>query len=317
MRSIVLCLLAASLLGGQTPRVAGIEFYGLRKIPESRLQAVLGVKPGDPLPPSKAVVEQRLEGVSGVSLARLEAVCCEADGVVLFVGIEEKGAPHFNFRIPPQSDAALPGELVDTYLRFLHQESARAEELRAYQEAFVKLAEENLAGLRAVVRNSADPEQRAIAAHVIGFAPDKRLVVDDLQYALQDPEDGVRENAMRSLTAIAVLAIKDPQSEIRISPTWPIEMLHSILWRDRTGAVKLLLTLTENRDARALEQIRERAQSSLAEMALWKSLSHALPAYDLLCRTAGMTDQQIAETWSNGEREATVAKIAGTKAPSK
>src|SRR5258708_12855456 len=80
---------------------------------------------------------------------------------------------------------------------------------------------------------------------------------------------------MRALTAIAVLAGKDPAFGIQISPTWFVEMLNSIVWTDRNKAVTALLNLTESRPERILALIRERPMLSLAEMARWKSLSHA------------------------------------------
>jgi len=43
----------------------------------------------------------------------------------------------------------------------------------------------------------------------------------------------VRANALRSLTAIAVLASRDPAPGLRISPTWLVELLNSPTAPDR------------------------------------------------------------------------------------
>src|SRR5437016_12893976 len=117
----------------------------------------------------------------------------------------------------------------------------------ALQVRFEVIAEQQLPVLREVLRNSSDDEHRAMAAYIVGYAPKKRDVVDDLQQAVQDPDDSVRNNAMRALGAIAALAAKDPDLGIRISPTWFIEMLNSIVWSDRNKAVMALLNLTESR----------------------------------------------------------------------
>jgi HEAT repeat protein len=328
MREVIVCLVACGLVYGQVPRIGIIDFYGLHKVSEKRLRQALAIKEGDALPSSKAAVEERLEKVDGVVLAHLEAVCCEAGAAILFVGIEEKGAAHFYLRQSPESPLTLPEEIVDAYRGFMtaYEQFARAghvaedlteghalsavPEVRAFQERFVGLAEANSAKLREVVHNSSDPEQRSIAAYLTGYAADRRAAVDDLQYAMQDPEDSVRYNAMRSLAAIAVYAAQNPEAEIRISPTWPIEMLNSLLWKDRIRATSLLLTLTESRDPRILDQIRERALPALIEMARWKSLVHALPAYVLLGRVSGATEQEIQDTWGNDQRESMIAKIA-------
>lgn len=328
MREAVVCLLACGLVYGQAPRIGIIDFYGLHKVSEKRLRQALAISEGDALPPSKAAVEERLEKVDGVVLARLEAACCEAGAAILFVGIEEKGAAHFDLRSPSESPVTLPDEMVESYRGFLaaYEQFARAghvgedltgghalsaiPEVRAFQERFVSLSEANSAKLREVLRNSSEAEQRSIAAYLTGYAADRRAAVDDLQYALQDPEDSVRYNAMRSLAAIAVYAAQNPETGIRISPTWLIEMLNSLLWKDRTRAASLLLTLTEGRDPRILDQVRERALPSLIEMARWKSLVHALPAYVLLGRVSGSTEEEIQDTWAKDQREAVIAKIA-------
>jgi len=113
---------------------------------------------------------------------------------------------------------------------------------------------------------------------------------------------------MRALGAIAVLAERDPDLGIRISPTWFVEMLNSIVWTDRNKAVMALLNLTESRPERILTLIRQRAMPSLAEMARWKSLSHAIGPYMLLSRAAGLPDQEIQDSWKNGQRETVIAK---------
>ena len=174
---------------------------------------------------------------------------------------------------------------------------------RAYQEQFVNYTREHVDLLRSVVRTASDAEQRAAAAAVIGYASNKAAVVDDLQYAMQDPDEAVRANAIRALNAIAVLASKQPALRIKISPTWFIEMLHSIVLSDRVESAKALLTLTDGGNPAVLQQIRERALGSLAEMARWKTPRYALPSFLLLGRVAGVPDQQIQDSWRKGERE--------------
>jgi hypothetical protein len=308
------------------PRVGVLDYYGLRKITPARIQRVLATKEGDPFPSSKGEVEERIEKIPGVVRSHLEAVCCDGGKTVLFVGIEEKGAPHFEFRSPPTGEARLPGDVVEAYQEFITALEAAvragnaAEDLRSghslmadpacrlLQLRFAVIAEKQLPALKDVLRNSADEEHRAMAAYIIGYAPKKREVVDDLQQAVQDPSDGVRNNAMRALGAIAILASRDPDLEIRIAPTWFVEMLNSIVWTDRNKAVMALVNLTDSRPEKILSRIRERALPSLVEMARWKSLSHAIGPYTLLGRVAGLSEQQIQDTWTNGDREAVIAK---------
>lgn len=327
---LVVALLSAFLAVAaseiQVPRIGIIDFYGLGKLSEERVRRELGFKEGDPLPPSKGAVEDRLEQTDGVALARLEAVCCEGGKAILYVGIEEVGAPHFTFRNPPEEDVALPEDLRAVYGRLAEALEAAARRgetgeslisghprsadsaAREIQDSLPSLADKNFARLRQVLRNGADPAQRAEAAALIVYSSKKAAAADDLQYALQDPEDAVRTTAANSLAAIAVLAAKDPSQDIRISPTWFIEMLHSIIWGDRVKACQVLVTLTESREARVLDQIREGALPALAEMARWRSLAHALPAFILIGRLAGLAETDIQDAWTKGDREPVIAK---------
>ena len=326
LRLLLPVVLLPGLLAGQVPEIGIVDFYGLGKVSEKRLREVLGVKAGDPLPRSKGDVELALEEVPRVVRARLEAACCHEGKVILYVGIEEKGAPHFDFRAPPSELVLLPEEIHQNYVVFLAalaqavRDKNTDEDLtnghslmanpacRAHQEQFVIQAEKHLAVIRDVLRNSFDEEHRAIAAYVLGYAPDKSDVVDDLVYALRDPDDTVRNNAMRALAAIEVLGELKPSLEIRIPPTWFIEMLNSIIWTDRNTAAVNLVNLTEHGDPKTLEQIRNRALPALIDMARWKHLPHALPPFILLGRVLGMKEQDIQDAWSKGEREILIAR---------
>lgn len=320
-------LLAGLFAAVKIPHISSIDYYGLHRVSQKRVQKVLGLKDGDPMPPSKGVLEDRLEKVPGVVLGRIEAVCCERGGAMLFVGIEEKGAPHFSFHSAPAGDAALSAAMVEKYgefVRALEQAAreGRTEEdltqghplsadpdVREIQRELVSLAKVNLNGLRNVLRQSSSGEQRAMAATFLGYAPDKKSVVNDLEYGLQDPDPAVRGNAIRALGAIAVLAVREPDRHISIPPIWFIEMLNSIFLSDRYKAALALVDLTATNAADTLSTLRERALASLVEMAQWKSLRYALPAYILLGRIGGLSQRQIEDTWSRGDRVQTIYQI--------
>jgi hypothetical protein len=313
---------------GKGPLIGTLDFYGLRKVTEAKVRQALGVREGDSLPSSKGDVEERLDAIPGVVESHLEAVCCDNGKITLYVGIEERGATHFDLHDVPDGDATLPREIDSAYRRFLDAfaEAARQgytkEDLtkgyarsedpaaRAVQDMFPSMVADHLAELRATLRNSSDEEQRATAAYVIGYAPDPKSVVNDLQYALRDADQGVRVNAARSLIAFAGTGVK-------VEPTWFIEMLNSLSWTDRTRALAALQILTDKRNPAELDLIRQRALPSLVEMARWKTLAHALPAYLLLGRLTGLTEQQIQDAWSRGDRESVIAEALKTQKPDK
>ncbi|HEV8145354.1 MAG TPA: HEAT repeat domain-containing protein, partial [Bryobacteraceae bacterium] len=287
---IVPFLLLSVVAAAQVPRIGIIDFYGLRKVSEERIRKVLGVKEGDPLPASKGNTEEHLDRVPGVVESHLEAVCCDEGKMILYVGIEEKGAVHFDLHETPEGDVRLSPEIKEAFdhtfdaiqkavLRgsvaddLTHGHSLMADpDAREAQQGLIPLARDHLRELREVLRNSSDEEHRSAAAYVIGYAPQKAEIVGDLQYALRDPDSSVRNHAMRSLLALAVLQQLDPRSGIKVQATWFIEMLNSLAWTDRNKSSAILQILTDKRDPLVLDQLRDRALPALVDMARWKAL---------------------------------------------
>lgn len=312
-----------------TPHIGYIEVYGAHKSSEKKIRSALGLEEGGVLLASPEELENRVNKVSGVITSSIEAVCCDGKRPVLYVGVEEKNTPHFDFHATPDRHIVLPKEMVDSYHSFLddvaasmgksgqpdedltHGYSLMADpDCRDLQQSFIGIASRDLSVLDEVIRKSDDPEQRAIAAYILQYTPrnehSTKTMVNALQYALQDPDSTVRANAMRSLKAIAVGARLHPEQHIELEPTWFIELMNSVLWSDRRNASLALVNLTDKRDPASLELIRERALQSVVEMARWHDLKHALPGFILAGRVAGLTDKQIETAWVNGDREAVI-----------
>jgi hypothetical protein len=326
IRWLVILAAAVCPAAAQAPKTGDINFYGLRKLTPGKVLSTLALKTGDPLPPSKGDVEDQLELMPGVAAARLEAVCCDGPNAILFIGIEERGSPHFDTRQPPSGTATLPEDVMAAYREYMGaveraaQLGTAAEDLtageshladpaaRRLEEQFAALAAERIDVLRDVLRNGSEPDERAVAAAVIGYAPKKEDAIKDLQYAMQDFEPAVRANAVRAMMAIAVLAQKRPELGLRIEPTWMVEMLNSIVLGDRQQAARALVTLTEQRNEATLALVRERALPALVDMARWKTLRYALPAYLLVGRVAGLPEEELLDQWQKGDRETAIEK---------
>jgi hypothetical protein len=311
------CAAAAQI----TPRIGDINLYGVHKVSPVRLLGNAGVQSGKPLPGSKGDLELALERNSDIIVARVEGVCCEGSEAVLFIGIEERGAPHPSFLSPPAGSARLPDEIIAAYNSFVDAVAKAAaqghtgEDLSAghsvmedpaaaaIQRRFVTFASEHLDWLRDVLHHGPEPEQRAVAATVIGYAPNKNRIMNDLQNALQDPDESVRANALRSLKALAVFSVRHPEARLRISATWLVELLNSLVLNDRLEAVNTLVILTDAANAPVRALVRERGRPALAEMARWKTLRYALPPYLVLGRAAGIAEDQLRTAWEKGDRE--------------
>jgi hypothetical protein len=266
-----------------------------------------------------AAAVERLKALPGVVAVRLAPVCCDG-GTLLYVGLEHAGAPALRFRAAPLGVARLPdaviaaGERFDRAFRAAIEAGDFAEDdspghslmhfppAREAQEAFVPLAERHGAALRTVLRESADPAARALAARVLAYSADKRGVVDDLVHAMSDPDETVRNDGMRGLGLIAGLAERRPELGITVPYEPFVELLRSPAWTDRNKASFALVQLTAARDPAVLNTIARAVMPELTQMARWRSLGHALPALVILGRIAGMPEDTILAAAGAGAR---------------
>jgi hypothetical protein len=307
-----------------TPRIGNIEIYGVYKVSPEKIKSSLGLKPGDPLP-ARLTAEEKIDRLSGVVDSRVQAFCCDGQKTILYIGIEEKNAPHIEYHPVPTGTVVLPQEIVDKYQALLNAtaDSLRARnadedltngyslmadpQCREIQQTLIPLVTGNLANVDQVIRESQDADQRAAAAYVIQYAPRTpraaKTVVDSLQYAIQDPDDTVRDNAMMALKAVMVGVRLHPEQHIHIEPTWFVQLMNSVVWSDRHNASLALLTLTDKGDQETLDLLRQRALPSVVEMAQWQDLNHALPGFLLAGRLAGMDEKEIMDAWSSGNRD--------------
>lgn len=181
------------------------------------------------------------------------------------------------------------------------------------QEHFVTLAAQHLSQLRDVLHNSADSNQRTLAAQVIGYSAEKQAVAPDLVEAMKDPDAGVRNNAMRALWVMARFAQQHPEQHIEIPAQPFIEMLNSIEWTDRNKSSVALDELTRKRDPALLAELRKQAIPSLVEMARWKAPGHAQPTFFILGRLDGLTEKEISNAWDHNREAVISAALKGAK----
>jgi hypothetical protein len=329
-RSFVLTSICSLLAAGysaaaQVPSVREINLYGLQKVSAERVLQAAKLQTGQPLPPSKGEMEEAIAKLPGVDRARVEAICCDGKYTILFVGIEERTGPHIEFHAQPSGTAALPEEVMDAYHQFLTalRRSAEANadkprerdpELAAVTEKFTSFASTKLTELQNALRDSPDPEERAAAAVVIGYAQDKSAIAGDLQYAMRDPDEAVRGNAIRSIHA-AVMKADTPSQAVPVPFTTLVDLLHSVVLSDRMEAADMLVTVTDDGNPQAIALMRSQALPALVEMARWKSLFYALPPFMLVGRIAGLPEEEIQNRWTSDDREYVIRKALATLHP--
>ena len=311
---------AAHHVAAQTNATVGIvDFYGLRQVTEAHVRQVLRIAEGDTITESiLRSAEKRVRALPGVSDARVDAVCCDDGKTLVYVGIEEKGTPALRFNPAPKGRATLPDEVVRAGAAFdaafekatergdFQEDQSQGHSLmhdpavRAVQEAFVPLADRYDRQLREALRDSDKPEQRALAAQVLGYATNKASVVGDLSLAMRDANPDVRNNATRALWLIAVLARKAPDRKIQVPPDPFVDLLDSLTWTDRNKSSLALMSLTETRDPALLSLLQQKALPALTEMARWKTRGHAVAAVMILGRVAGIPEKELASAAANG-----------------
>jgi HEAT repeat protein len=179
---------------------------------------------------------------------------------------------------------------------------------RRLQEKFIPLAAQNVNLLRRVLQESADAENRALAAEIIAYYPDKTAIIDDLVYALKDSDGTVRNNAMRALALIAGHGYANPEKRITVPFSPFVDLLNSVEWSDRNKSALAISELTEKRNPELLSLLRQKAVPSLIEMARWKNEGHAGMPFVILGRVAGFSEDEIVRALITGNRETLILR---------
>ena len=103
----------------QTFEIGIIDFYGLSRISRDDVRAVLPFAEGDTVtlsddqpPAAFRSAEDHLRALNGVASARVNVACCDAGRVIVYVGIQERGAPTLRLRRAPGGTVRLPAEVV-------------------------------------------------------------------------------------------------------------------------------------------------------------------------------------------------------------
>jgi hypothetical protein len=328
--SFFVFLCGAAELAGQELQIGIIEFYGLGRVPEGEARGALTVKVGDTISFTtpefvsfKEGSERRLSSLPGVANAHVAFVCCDAGRAIVYAGIEEKGRTMPTFRAAPNGKARLAADIVQAAEEFFEalkeavvQGSAAEDDsqghalssdpsMRAVQERFAGYAARDLTQLRHVLRHSSDAEQRALAAHILGYVSNKQDVVVDLVFGIRDTSPEVRNNAMRALAVFASMTPISGRPKMRVPYEPFIPLLHSLVWTDRNKASFALDKLSERRDPKLLAKLRREAMTPLIEMAHWKS-GHAKAPLMILGRIGGQSEDAIQSAWTRGDRDAII-----------
>jgi hypothetical protein len=315
MKILFIFLFLVQNLFAQSVKVGFIDLYGNRKTPSSLVYQALPFKEGDSIDHQSfkpEEIEAKLLQIPGVKYASINPLCCDPNNnLIIYAGIGENDSVILKHRNAPKGNARLPKKMTDDYNQFMEvldtaiksgqggEDDSKGYALikyppaRVFQNKFVQYASTDLNTLKNVLRTSRDAEQRAVAAQIIAYSSQKSVVVENLLYAVDDPDEGVRNNATRALSILAGFGYSHPSLKITIPSAPFIKMLNSIFWKDRNKGTNVLMQLTQNRNARLLREIKRQAYSSLIEMARWRDRGHAYASFVILARMAGVEEKLL------------------------
>jgi hypothetical protein len=326
---------------GEERDIAAVETYGLHRVDRKKILDVANLREGDRAPRSlegKAITG-RLQNVRGVKRAALVVVVTPfetAKGTVgrpiVYIGIQESDQPDVKFRPAPTGSVILPKAITKVYADYQRTflESCRLNDFseddsngyalggnaaaRAVQRKLPALADEHYDLLLDVLHNAKNADQRAMAATLIGYASNKKRAASDLVLGTQDTNELVRNNAVRAVSVLFNYARAHRDLGIEVSTDWCLDLLESLTWTDRNKAMAVLNAATIDGDAAVLAKLGQRSLPSLVEMARWKSAGHAMMAFSLVGRIAGLSDEEISKAWKAGEQEKVIERAMQTVA---
>ncbi len=344
-RHIVITLLLSLTVAGQVEtasaqteqrpvRVTVIDFYGYAGLDVDKVRAALPIHEGETFPSlwdlvtMRPQIDEAVRRVTGRTVTDVANVSPGQDVEFVFIGLSGGSVKSVPYNSAPTGTARLSADALKVYRQmdaaFLpalqrghtgeddskgYWLSPDDPELRAGQLAMREYAVRHEGEIRRVLRESADNEQRRVAAFLRGYTNQSGQQFADLVWASHDPDEGVRNNATR---ALLVLAHSDPKVAARIPAAGFIGMLNSGMWTDRNKAGELLVALSRWRDRKLLAELRAGALESLLEMARWRA-SHAQAARILLGRIGGIEEERLQKLSKSNEQVDIILEAVGRR----
>jgi hypothetical protein len=295
---------------GQSFVIGEISFFGYAGLPVDQIRSSLPIHEGGTLAihdveKTKAELARSVQRTIGRGATDVVVVCCDDNGkIMLFVGLPGQSSRKFRYNSAPKEPIKLPQTMLDLYAQTMDlnlealqkqpgEDRSKGYALSAYaplrekEMSIREFAVRNEVLIRRVLRSSARRDDRRAAAYALGYAQQSKAQVLALVHASRDPDDGVRNNAVR---ALGVLATSSKTLAAWIPAGHIVAMLNSGIWMDRNKAGSLMNILTASRDPRLLRALRSQALPSLVEMARWKDRGHAGDARMILGRIAGIEE---------------------------
>jgi hypothetical protein len=271
-----------------TFHIGEINYYGYGGIDLEPIRAQLPLRTGDKLTFAtfnRDATEGTIARLTGHRPTDVAIVCCDqSKHLFVYIGVGGSSSRPMPVGVLPSGSDHLDPTAAQLYdqemaalLKAVSAGNAGEDDsngymlsndpaLRQINLSILAYAAPREAELVRVLRNASDSHQRQIAAAFLGYVPRSSIQVEALTAAVNDPDDEVRNNAVR---ALSVLSAARNSSPLLIDTHPFVALLFSGKWTDRNKGSLLLLRLTENRDPTLLASLRHQAIQPLIEGASW------------------------------------------------
>ncbi len=329
---VLLAPRATSSLAPDRRPLGAVDFFGYKGLDLAAVRDALPFREGDSFPPAKVhsdqlkrQVAQAIERAIGREPTDVSFVCCDAkQNYMVYIGLPGESYEALAFGPVPTGGVRFPkdalklGEDMDRAWTSAVMTGHATEDdsagysltndpkARKVQLALRDYALQHEELIRQVLTSSSDAQHRALAAQMMGYGRQSDRQTSDLVQASLDPDDGVRNNAVR---ALEVLATAKPDLARRIPPQPFVRLLRSGSWLDHNKASLVLVALTTTRETKLLEELRADALESLLEMARWRNIGHAEAALTILGRIAGIEEETLNRLIDAGQTSTILARF--------
>lgn len=307
--------------------IGEINYFGYGDLPLQKIRAAVPWHVGDALTFAtftKEPVNDAITSAVGKPPTDVNVTCCDASKhLEIFIGLPGSTSHPVPTGPTPSGNTHLDSEGLRLYEQeqpLLMQAVARGAAgeddslgymvsndpaLKAVNLAMRSYAVGRESELKHVLQTASDPKDRRAAAALLGYVRSSNTQAEALSQAMTDPDNEVRNNAVRALSVLSA-GTKNDHPRINVKPL--ISLLYSGSWTDRNKASLLLLRMTDVRNPEVLESLRKEALAPLIEGGSWADVpGHSTPFLLILGRIAGIPDQRLEDLLKSGDKDAIIS----------
>jgi len=304
--------------------VGGIYYFGYSGLNLAIVQDNLPIRVGDSLDIAgfdhdRSLIETSVMTATEKSATDVAFVCCDKQRrLLIYIGlpgnssrvIEGEASPHGSVHLDPAAYRLYEEETI-AMANAARYGSSREDDSNGYAIADdpaaqkIELAMRTYAANRGleiekVLQDSGDVQQRRASAALLGYANRSTYQIEGLIRAINDPDETVRNNALRALAVLASAKGATPINiDANVAPL--IDLLFSKTWSDRNKSSFVLAQITKERDQTLLKELGDRAMAPLIEGANWDTL-HSTAFLEILGRIGGIPEVQLNKLILSGDK---------------